>query len=189
MGLKIHSLGELPAEASRGYFVYLLDYGWEEPLSRALRDNFDRMEEAASLNDAAVLLGAGTKFNYEDLSWHGVNGKSAGELLPAILITKKHPDEFRRMGGTWIPGRDYLVVLPLRDQCKTATDVASLIDSIFGDLKAKRPLANFAVAREEHAGLGGAILDAVVLRPSVGGIGIDLKVLLGKFGKKGRDGA
>jgi hypothetical protein len=29
MGLKIHSLGELPPEASRGYFVYLLDYGWE----------------------------------------------------------------------------------------------------------------------------------------------------------------
>ena len=40
MGLRIHSLAELPPEAIRGYFVYLLDYGWEEPLGRALRDNF-----------------------------------------------------------------------------------------------------------------------------------------------------
>ena len=189
MGLKIHSLGELPPEASRGYFVYLLDYGWEEPLSRALRDNFDRMAEAASRNHAAVLLGVGNEFNDEVLSWHGVNGRPAGELLPAILITNKHPDDFRRMNGSWSSGRDHLVVIPLRDHCRTATDVAKLIDSIFGDIKAQRPLANFAVAREERAGVGGAILDAVVLRPSVGGIGIDLKVLLGKFRKKGRDGA
>jgi len=74
VGLKIHSLGELPAEASREYYVYLLAYGWEEPLSRALRDNFDRMAEAASRNDAAMLLGAGNKLNDEVLSWHGVNG-------------------------------------------------------------------------------------------------------------------
>jgi hypothetical protein len=107
MGLKVHSLGELPPEASRGYFVYLLDYGWEEPLSRALRDNFDRMADAASRNDAAVLLGVGNEFNDEVLSWHGVNGKPAGELLPAILITNKHPDEFRRMTGSWDPGRDH----------------------------------------------------------------------------------
>jgi len=63
MGLKIHSLGELPAEASRGYYVYLLDYGWEEPLGRALRDNFDQMADVASRHDAAVILGLGNEFN------------------------------------------------------------------------------------------------------------------------------
>jgi hypothetical protein len=36
MGLMIHSLCELPAAKSlykRDFYVYLLDYGWEEALS------------------------------------------------------------------------------------------------------------------------------------------------------------
>ncbi len=32
MGLRIHSLGQLPATVEREYYVYLLDYGWHEPL-------------------------------------------------------------------------------------------------------------------------------------------------------------
>ena len=189
MGLKIHSLGELPAEATRGYYVYLLDYGWEEPLSRALRDNFDRMADAASRNDAAVLLGVGNEFNDEVLSWHGVNGRPADDLLPAILITNKHPSEFREMRGSWNRDRDHLVLIPLRDHCKTTTEVATLIDGIFSDIKAKRPLANFKVAQNDRAGLKGALLDAVVLRPTVGGVGIDLKALLLRFKRKGGHGA
>ena len=35
MGLMIHSLGQLPADAHRDYYVYLLDYGWDEPLGDA----------------------------------------------------------------------------------------------------------------------------------------------------------
>ena len=34
MGLMIHSLGEIPADVQRGYYVYLLDYGWDEPLAK-----------------------------------------------------------------------------------------------------------------------------------------------------------
>lgn len=184
MGLRIHSLGELSADVARGYYVYVLDYGWEEPLSRALRDNFDRMAESASRNDAAVLLGVGNEFNDEVLSWHGVNGRSGAELLPAILITNKHPAHFREMGGSWDRERDHLLVVPLRDLCKTATEVATLIDGVFGDIKAKRPLAGFAVAREDRAGVKGALLDAIVLRPTLGGVGIDLKALLLKLIKK-----
>ncbi len=30
MGLYVHSLGEIPTGAERAYYVYLLDYGWEE---------------------------------------------------------------------------------------------------------------------------------------------------------------
>lgn len=36
MGLMIHSLEEFPSEATRGYYIYVLDYGWDEPLSNAL---------------------------------------------------------------------------------------------------------------------------------------------------------
>ena len=37
MGLYVHSLGEIPNGAERAYYVYLLDYGWEEPLGSAVR--------------------------------------------------------------------------------------------------------------------------------------------------------
>ena len=33
MGLYVHSLGEIPTGAERAYYVYLLDYGWEECLA------------------------------------------------------------------------------------------------------------------------------------------------------------
>jgi len=187
MGLKIHSISELPDEAIRGYYVYLLDYGWDEPLGRALRDNFDIMANLASRSDSAVLLGLGDEFNDEVLSWHGVNGGSADELLPAVLITNKHPSIFRHMHGSWNRDRDHLVIIPLREHCKTPTDVAKLIEGIFKDIKAKKPLSNFSVAKEERAGVKGAILDAVVLRPTVGGVGIDLMALLRRFRKGRRD--
>jgi hypothetical protein len=28
MGLYVHSIGEIPNGTERGYYVYLLDYGW-----------------------------------------------------------------------------------------------------------------------------------------------------------------
>jgi hypothetical protein len=186
MGLKIHSLSELPEEASRGYYVYLLDYGWEEPLGKALRDNFDRMAEVASRHDAAVLMGLGNEFNDEVLSWHRINGKDAEDLLPAILITNKHPSHFSRMHGSWNHDKDHLVLIPLRGHCKNATDVAILIDGIFRDVKARKPLANFSIANEDRAGIKQAIVDAVVLRPTVGGVGVDLKALLLRLCKRNR---
>lgn len=48
MGLMIHSLGELPLNAKRDYYVYLLDYGWHEPLGQALLSSFDTMAAEAS---------------------------------------------------------------------------------------------------------------------------------------------
>ena len=43
MGLKVHSLQNVPQTENRDFFIYLLDYGWHEPLSRTLRENFDLM--------------------------------------------------------------------------------------------------------------------------------------------------
>lgn len=37
MGLKVHSLQNVPQTENRDFFIYLLDYGWHEPLSRTLR--------------------------------------------------------------------------------------------------------------------------------------------------------
>jgi hypothetical protein len=190
MGLKIHSIAELPDAAIRGYYVYLLDYGWEEPLGRTLRDNFDKMADLASRNNAAVFLGLnGSEFNDEVLSWHGVNGADADELLPAVLITNKHPSQFMGMHGSWNHNRDHLVLIPLRTYCKTPTDVVRLIEGIFNDIKAKKPLANFSIVKEERAGVKGAILDAIILQPTIGGVGVDLKSLLRRFKKSVHEGA
>jgi hypothetical protein len=57
MGLYVHSLGEIPNGAERAYYVYLLDYGWEEPLGSAVRANLPRMADLASRSDAIVIHG------------------------------------------------------------------------------------------------------------------------------------
>ena len=50
-------------------------------------------------------------------------------------------------------------------------------------------MADFAIAKQDRAGIKGAILDAVVLRPSFGGVGIDLKELIRGLWKRPKDGA
>lgn len=36
MGLYVQSLNNIPQSAHRDYYIYLLDYGWSEPLGNAL---------------------------------------------------------------------------------------------------------------------------------------------------------
>src|ERR1039457_3514542 len=75
MGLYVHSIGELPTEAYRSYYVYLLDYGWDETFGEAVRSNLPRMADAASRSDAVVIHGPrGMHFEDEVLSWHDING-------------------------------------------------------------------------------------------------------------------
>lgn len=89
MGLYIHSLAELPVEAMRSYYVYLLDYGWEESLGDAVRKNIPKMADLASKSDAVVIYGPrGLHFEDEVLSWHNVNGERGEDILPAILLRR-----------------------------------------------------------------------------------------------------
>lgn len=41
MGLMVHSLEGIPEGHHRDYYIYLLDYGWNEPLGDALKKNFN----------------------------------------------------------------------------------------------------------------------------------------------------
>ena len=71
MGLYVHSLGEVANCAERAYYVYLLDYGWTEPLGDAVRVNLPRMADMASRSTAVVVHGpSGVRFQDEVLSWH-----------------------------------------------------------------------------------------------------------------------
>lgn len=154
MGLYIHTIGELPAEAYRSYYVYLLDYGWDETFGEAVRRNLPRMADAASRSDAVVIHGPrGMHFEDEILSWHHINGAPGEEILPAILITTRHPRTFWelfRPGGRLQTPADALLLIPLRKTCKTPDDVVALIDRLFRDVAAKKALSDFAVAKEMH---------------------------------------
>jgi hypothetical protein len=189
MGLMIHSLGELPLNAKRDYYVYLLDYGWHEPLGDMLLTNFYSMAAEASRNNAAVIKGVvGSHFEDEVLSWHSVDGRPAEEILPAILITTRHPDEFRQHGRNWRKERelhaDRLLLIPLKEVCKSTTDVADLIAKIFKDIRTKQALADFEVAKTLTKGKKGAVVDALILKPNFHGIGLDLNSIINFFRRK-----
>jgi hypothetical protein len=179
MGLYVHSLGEIPNGAERAYYVYLLDYGWEEPLGSAVRANLPRMADLASRTDAVVIHGPrGGHFEDEVLSWHRVNGQDAADILPAILITTRHPSTFResfRILRSDTETTDALLLLPLRKICSSPQDVADLIQRIFEDIKGKKRPPDFQEAKRMRHGLAGALVDAVILQPKIAGLGFDLK--------------
>lgn len=181
MGLYVHSLGEIPTGAEREYYVYLLDYGWEESLGNAVRANLPRMADMASRYNAVVVHGPrGVHFEDEVLSWHHVNGLDAKDILPAILVTTRHPSTFREsfeMKRSSKESKDALLFIPLRKICKSAEDVVQLIDRVFEDIKDRKSLSKFGVAKRIRRGVAGALVDAVILQPKIGGVGFDLKKL------------
>lgn len=187
MGLKIHSIAEIPENVSRSYYIYVLDYyNWDEPIANTLRANFDRMAEFASKNDAVVIQPLGESHFYSELlSWESINGIKPEELLPAILVTTIHPKYFlerdnKQCLGEPIP-EDKLIFLKLKDTCKQPSDVVALIEKIFTDIKNKKEISNFQVAKKQSAGVGRALVDALILEPNFSGIGVDLKKLFSSF--------
>lgn len=187
MGLYVHSLGELPANAERAYYIYVLDFGWDEPLGRALNQNLQKMMDLASRNEAVVIKGLDSNhFENEVFSYHGINGERADELLPAILITTLHPKYFQEQNSRYSSREeleDKLLLIPLRKICSTSDEVILLIAKIFGDIAEKKELADFSIQRQVQKKRGfRAFADALVLEPNISGVGIDLKKI-GQFFK------
>jgi hypothetical protein len=180
MGLWVHSLGELPANAQRAYYIYVLDFGWDEPLGRALNQNLQRMMDLASRNEAVVIKGLDSNhFENEVFSYHGINGERADEILPAILITTLHPKYFQEQNSRYSAIEelnDKLLLIPLRKTCSTSDEVIVLIAKIFRDIAEKKELADFSIQRQVQKRHGfRAFADALVLEPNISGVGIDLK--------------
>lgn len=190
MGLYIQSLENIPLEAKRDYFIYLLDYGWSEPLGEALMNNYEKMAAIAAEHKAVVIRGT-KRVHFEDevLSWHHINGEDAEETLPAILITNKHPAKFRE---TYSPDQNKgkvepdlkLILIPLRRFCTTTTEVVSLIEKVFADIKNQKDLDNFQIAKQMKRGMGRAIADAIILEPNISGVGFNFNKMIEYFRKK-----
>ncbi|SDX27200.1 hypothetical protein SAMN05444410_11248 [Hydrobacter penzbergensis] len=145
MGLLVESLNELPTAAQRGYYLYLLDYGWHEPISDALRENFARMAQRASGNNAVIIRGTLVGFHFENevMSWRHINNEKTDELLPALLITNAHPAYFR---DRFLPerqnefnDRDFkMILIPFKKCCKNTTEVIDTIEKYLLTLKIRR---------------------------------------------------
>ena len=152
MGLWIQSLENIPIEAERDYFIYLLDYGWNEPLGEALMKNYEKMASIAAENKAVVIRGT-HRVHFEDevLSWHNINGENAEEILPAILITNRHPRKFKESYNASRSGRVEndlkLILIPLKKFCKSTTEVVGLIEKVFNDVKNNKDLDDFRVGK------------------------------------------
>lgn len=185
----IHSLEGIPEEHQRDYFIYLLDYGWQEPLSEVMMKNFGKMATLASEQKNAVVImkaDVGVHFSDEVLSWHNINGDDAdkNELLPAILVTNRHPAEFRRRGDSEKDKTEAnlkMILFPLKKHCKNSSEVISLIQSIFSKIKNGKDLDNFKVTREKKRGIGGALADSVILEPNFAGVGFNFNKFIDYF--------
>lgn len=194
MGLYVHSLSRLPLGLERDYYLYVLDYGWDEPLGQALHANFRRMADLAAKNKAVVVAGTDSRAFADEVlsvhvddpqfSWSNVNGENGEEVLPALMISTIHPQKFREeTPGYRLPpvgkgvADDKLILIPLCGVCKDSTEVVALIERIFRDIAAQKPLENFAIAKEIKAGKGTAYSDAFILKPALWGMGVDLKEL------------
>ena len=189
----IHSLEGLSEGHHRDYFIYLLDYGWEEPLSDALRKNFGHMADLASKKKSAVVIMStevGTHFSDEVLSWHSINGDDTNreQLLPAILVTNRHPAEFRKRAmkeGAKAEGDLKMKLFPLKKHCKDTTEVVTLIQQIFTSIKLGKDLDNFGITKEKKKGIGGALVNSILLEPNIYGVGFSFNKLANYFKKEG----
>lgn len=86
MGLYVHSLDRLPTNLDRDYYVYVLDYGWDEPLAEALHSNFRRMADLAARRNVVVISGTNsrsftneiisTHVDTSQFSWTSINGEA-----------------------------------------------------------------------------------------------------------------
>lgn len=195
MGLHVHSLENIPRTENRDFLVYLLDYGWHESLSEALRDNYDKMAGIAAQNRAVVIKGTeGIHFENEVFSWHQINDERGDDILPAVLVTNAHPDYFRNNNtgyrlskGHYRESQDEnlkLVLIPLKKFCTSTTEVVSLLEKLFLDIEAGKDLSDFKVAKEAKKGVGHALVNSVILEPNVAGIGFSFNKLINYFKSK-----
>jgi hypothetical protein len=183
MGLKINTLAEIPANVSKSYYLYILDYyNWDEPIGNTLRNSFDKIAEFASKNDSVVIQGISESHFYSELmSWESINGIDPKELLPALMITTIHPTYFlsrdnKQIEGEKIP-EDNLIFLEIGKICKSPQDVIKLIEKIFKDIHEKKEIKNFQVKKELKSGVGKILNDTIILEPNIAGVGVNLNNL------------
>ncbi|MBG5304295.1 hypothetical protein I5E19_27495 [Pseudomonas aeruginosa] len=182
MGLHVNSIADLPLSESRSYYLYILDYcNWDEPISNILRKNSENIASFCAENDAVMIKGLpDSHFYSEVLSWVKINGEGPNTVLPAILITTIHPKYFIESDNSKPPREisESLIFLKIRGICNTPGDVITLLERVFKDVKEKKKIKDFTIAREQRKGEHGALVDALILEPNIAGFGVDIKKVI-----------
>lgn len=182
MGLYVNSVSELPLSESRSYYLYVLDYyGWDEPISKVLQDNSERIAAFCSANDAVMVKGLPhSHFYSEVLSWVKINGQGPNTILPALLITTIHPSYFIESDNVDPPREidEAMIFVKIRDVCKAPGDVVVLLEKLFTDIKKHKSIKDFTIAQELRKGEHGAFVDTLILEPNFAGVGINIKKLV-----------
>ena len=184
MGLKVTTIKRLPEKTGRDFFIYFLDYGWDNELTDAMYRNFDAFAAIAAENRSLLIAGLNrSEFANEVLSWHQINHEPADHLLPAIMIADIEPTElanktsFEPLQHDKRPppsNPERFVLIPLREICKTDADVTTLLQTIARNLKSGRVLSKFEIKRVKARG-NSTPANMVVLQPNFAGLGVDLK--------------
>lgn len=190
MGLKISTIAAIPESVDRDYYLYILDYyNWDEPISKTLRDSFDKIAKFAAENNSVAIQGIPESHFYSELmSWESVNGVDPKDLLPALMITTLHPKYFldrndRQSIGGRIP-EDKLVFIEISKVCKTPQDVIKIIEKIFRDIKDKKEIKDFKVKKELKGGIGKILNDTIILEPNIAGVGVNINNIFKFLSKK-----
>lgn len=190
MGLKISTIAAIPENVERSYYLYILDYyNWDEPISKTLRDSFDRIAKFAAENDSLVIQGIQESHFYSELmSWESINGIDPNDLLPALMITSIHPKYFLNGDGKQnhrekVP-EDKIVFIEIGKICDTPQDVLRLIEKILKDVKDKKKIEDFQIKKELKSNVGKVLNDTIILEPNIAGIGININNIFKYLGKK-----
>ena len=178
MGLMIHSLVKLPDFIEKDYFVYLLDYGFKDPVSEELGKHFSELSDWAGKNNSVVLRGTAPHFNDEVFSWHSINDISGEEILPAIMVTTINPHYFHMLSprsakSTW-EENDKILLLPLKEYINGVEDVYPLLRKLLKDLSSGKKLTEFSLAPQKKDSLKQKIKNCLILQPNIHGLGVDL---------------
>lgn len=192
MGLMVYSLEDIPQEANRDYYVYLLDYGWDwnNSIYNIFINNMKKLSELSSKNSAITITGVSEHFTNEVFSWHGITGITGENILPAILITNQNPNYFKENNQDLKHNALYqedvksnlkLILIPFKKFCQNDSDVIALIDSIFKNIQEKQDLSRFSILSKIKN--RNNFYDAVILQPNFSGLGIDIKKLFDSIKK------
>ena len=97
--------------------------------------------------------------------------------MPAILISTVNPHQFKAVNSIDESGpfkkSEKVILISLREQCKSGDDVFEVVRQIIQDMKGKKDLSNFSVTKTKKT----KFLDALILEPNFSGLGVKLKEL------------
>jgi len=130
MGVRITSLAEIPYDAERGYFIYLLHGHAPTEVNEALQQSFDILAKEAGQYNYVVIMGYTGEFGGEVMNQYSIDGLDTFETLPAILISTVNPHQFEKITSISknkpFKQNEKVVLISLKQRTRTKDEVFNL---------------------------------------------------------------